>query len=112
MSVLIPSISIPVTKKDLWMNMYSEKSIISWFNGVCERRKKKNTLEMKKLKEKLYKNSKKRGSAFKSLCHVEHCDFEYKGWRQVFFDLYEENTNGDDDVYIDEEDDFFSFLRK
>ena len=77
-----------------------------------ERRRKKNVLDMKKLKEKLYqKSSKKRGSLFKDLCKQEN-GVDNKGWRQVFLDFDEENVNSDDEIYLDEEDDFFSFLRK
>ena len=101
MSISI-SISIPTTKKDLWLNVDSEKSIISWYKTIQERRKNRNDMNIKKLKEKFYKG-KKTGNIFKLIC-AEIKD--NKGWRQVFFEFEEEG-----EIYLDKEDDFFSFLR-
>ncbi len=61
---MIPSITIPSTKKDMWLNINSDKSIISWYNSIYDRRKSK-----KSSKKKTYQA------------------IENKGWRQIFFDF-------------------------
>ena len=70
----IPSIAVPSTKKDLWLNLNSDKSIISWYNSIYDRRKSKKT--SKKNKSNVIDN---------------------KGWRQIFFDFCEENYLSDDE---------------
>jgi hypothetical protein len=84
----IPSIFIPSSKKDLWLNINSEKSIISWNNSIYERRKIKN---------------KKGKHIFCTIYNQETSGQENRGWRQVFFDF------SDNSEY--EIDDIFSFLR-
>lgn len=96
------SISIPTTKKDLWLNLDSEKSVVSWYKTIKQRRKKMNDNDMKKLKEKFYKG-KKTGNIFKLMCTEIR---DNKGWRQVFYEIEEET-----DIYLDKDDDLFSFLR-
>ena len=80
MSLSIPAISIPSSKKDLWLNINSDKSIISWYNSIYDRRKSKS--------KKTSSNSKKKNTSQ---------SIDNKGWRQTFFDFCEENYISDDE---------------
>ena len=64
----IPAIQIP-SKKDMWLNLDSEKSIISWYNVLKNRHECKHKHKHKK--------SKKNTSVM----------YENKTWRQLFFDF-------------------------
>jgi hypothetical protein len=63
----VPSISVPLSKKDLWLNLNSDKSILSWFNVLKDRRLKDLR---RKSKSKVKVNSDKK------------C-----GWRNIYFEL-------------------------
>lgn len=104
-TVSIPTISIPSTKKDMWLNINSDKSILSWYKTMNERRKKKNEDELKKTKEKLYK---KKGNMFKLLNQEYKKDS--KEWKQAFEEFEEENIISDDE--LDNKDDFLSLFFK
>ncbi len=98
---IILSISIPSSKKDLWLNLNSDKSIISWHNTICERRK------IKKNKTNKKGNNKRKGNMF--LISNQENGYENKGWRQMFFDFCEKNYDSEDKLY--RKLDIFSFFK-
>lgn len=115
LSIEIPSVFIPSNKTHLWLNLESEKSILSWYKNICDRRKKKNLVNMKKLKESLYKTSKKkRENLFNKLVSQEnnYDSNESKGWKQTFLDFYEENVHPDDEIYTNTNNDIIFSLFK
>jgi hypothetical protein len=87
MSFFIPSLYIP-SKNNLWLNLHSTKSILSWHKSIYERRKKmkekmkeKMKDNMKKLKENFYKlkSSKKKGNMFNLIINLiidQDADYE------------------------------------
>lgn len=93
----IPSISIPFSKSDLWLDTDSSRCIYQWHKNICERRKKK-TNELKKLKERFYNSKKSKGNIFKLIANQDS-DYESKVWKQVFLEFREENIHPDDDLY-------------
>jgi hypothetical protein len=99
MSSFIPSVSIP-SKNNLWLNLDSTKSILSWYKSIYERRKK-----MKKLKENSYKlkNSKKKGNMF-NLIVDQDADYESKEWRKTYFEFSEENLIEEDEICTNDDD--------
>jgi hypothetical protein len=107
LSMSLPSISIP-SKKDLWLNLESTKSVLSWYKNIYERRKKIKA-NAKKLKDSFYKlkNSKKNQNIFNMIIDQD-ADYEAKEWKKTFFDFCEKNTHENDNICI--KDDIFSFL--
>ena len=96
----LPSISL---KNDLWLNLESTKSVLSWYKIILERRKK--IKDNKKLKE----STKKKGNMFNMVANQD-ADYEAKEWKQIYFEFCEKNTDEDDDLYRDDTDDIFRFL--
>lgn len=85
----IPSIFIPSSIKDFWINIYSEISILSWYESMIQLRKKKNIDKIQKLNDKLYKKlAKKR--IFNTIL-IQDIEYECNVWKQVFLDLTENN---------------------
>lgn len=90
----IPSISIP-TSNDLWLNVDSTHSVVSWQTFMYERHRK-----MMKSKKPI-----------KKFNDVEKIKSEKK-WRRLFFDFCEKNYNSEDHIGKEENDDFFSIFFK
>jgi hypothetical protein len=100
-----PVISIP-RQSDLWLNIDSDHSVISWYTLILERRR--NMMKMlRKMKTLKSKNTSK-------LISEETKKHYEKKWRRIFFDFCEKNYNSDDDVSDDSDDgdeDVFSFFK-
>ena len=103
MSISVPSISVPSSKKDLWLNLNSDKSMISWYNSIYDCRRSKKKAELKN-----QTNKKKRLIANQEIIGKEH-----NGWRQTFFDFCEKNFHSDDKILDKEDHCFFKmFIKK
>lgn len=83
-SLNIPQISIPSENKDLWLNVSSVDSYISWYKDMKYRIGIKRGIKLipgKKMK-------KEKGNAL---------NYDKKVWRQVYYDLEDED---EDDLFI------------
>lgn len=96
MSSMTLSVSIPFNT-DLWLNLDSNKSVLSWYKSIYNRRKKiKNN--MKKLKES--SSTKKKGNIFNLIINQD-ADYESKEWKQTYFEFCEKNQIEEDDISED-----------
>ncbi len=99
MSISLLTISIP-SSNDLWLNVESNHSVLSWYTSMSERRRK------------TMKNMKKGNKPKKSMFEVNQDVKNYeKKWRRMFFDFCEKNYTSDDDIAYRREN-IFSLFKK